>query len=224
MDPRLRAAVDASRRWYDDVFALHGIVVRAEQGLWSALGPPPPWHSAAKTLEPGVAVARVLHATAGSGHCAVADSFGDLDLGRHGFGLLIEATWLHRAPEGAAPGALPDGWSVVDDPAGLAEWAEGADYVGVLPPAVLAHRRFRILALRRDGRIVGGAVTHDGGGALGLSNTWGAGRVSESDEVLTAVSALHPGRAVTDYAEGAERDAMLAAGFTLLGPQRVWLR
>jgi hypothetical protein len=59
---------------------------------------------------------------------------------------------------------------------------------------------------------------------VGLSNTWGAGQVSESNEVLAAVSALHPGRSVTDYAAGAERDAMVAAGFVPLGPQRVWLR
>src|SRR3954451_19355163 len=77
MDPRIRAAVDASRHWYDDVFALHGIPVRIDGGLWSALGPPPPWHSAAKTLEPGVEIERVVRAVANLGPCAVADSFGD---------------------------------------------------------------------------------------------------------------------------------------------------
>jgi hypothetical protein len=42
--------------------------------------------------------------------------------------------------------------------------------------------------------------------------------------VLAAVSALHPGRAVTGYATGDELEAMLARGFTALGPQRVWRR
>src|SRR4051794_19281479 len=95
-DPRLRAALDASRAWYDDVFALHGIATTTGDGLWWALADPPPWHSAAKTLEPGVPVDRVLDAVADRPSCAVADSFGDLDLGRHGFRLLVEATWLHR--------------------------------------------------------------------------------------------------------------------------------
>jgi hypothetical protein len=224
MDPRLRAAVDASARWYDDVFALHRIPVRVEDGLWSALGPPPPWHSAVKTLEPGIEALRVVRATAGFEHCAVADSFGDLELARHGFEVLFEATWLHRGPDGAASVALPDGWSVVGNVAELTEWAAAHDYAGVLPPAVLDDARFRILACRRDGRLVGGAVTHDADGTVGLSNTWGAGLVAESDEVLRAVSSLHPGRAVTDYAQGAERDAMVAAGFTPLGPPRVWSR
>ena len=75
-----------------------------------------------------------------------------------------------------------------------------------------------------DGRLVGGAITHAGPGTVGLSNVWGAEGVAVFDEVLVAVSALHPGLAVTDYAWGDDRDAMVAAGFTPVGPQRVWSR
>jgi hypothetical protein len=224
MDPRLREAVDASRRWYDAVFALHGIGVRVEEGLWSALGPPPPWHSAVKTLEPGIGPGRVVAAAAGFEHCAVADSFGDLELDRHGFTLLIDAVWLHRGPADEEPATLPGGWSVVDGPATLSAWATAHDYTGVLPPGVLEDPRFRVLAHHRDGVLTGGAVTHDGGGAVGLSNAWGTGEVRRSVDVLRAAAALHPGRALTDYAEGPEMDAMVATGFTPLGPQRVWLR
>jgi hypothetical protein len=223
MDPRLRAAVEASRQWYDDVFALHEIPVLVEDGLWSALGPPLTWHSAAKTLEPGVESGRVLRAVAALEHCAVADSFADLDLAPHGFEVLIEATWLHRPPDDGA-GAWPDGWWVVAGPDDLSEWVTAHDYAGVLTPAVLAHPRIRVLGCRRDGRLVGGAVTHDGDGALGLSNGWGSGELTASTDVLAAVSALHSGRAMVDYAGGEERDAMVAAGFTPLGPHRVWAR
>jgi hypothetical protein len=223
MDPRLRAAVDASARWYDDVFALNDVPVRVEDGLWCALGPPPPWHSAAKTLEPGVATERVIRAVAAFDHCAVADSFGDLDLARHGFEVLIEATWLHRPP-GQRTATWPDGWSVLASAEALSEWVTAHDYADVLPPAVLDVPRFRVLGFDRGGRLLGGAVTHDGDGAVGLSNTWGAGRVHASAGVLAAVSALHPGRAVVDYATGAERESMVAAGFVPLGPCRIWTR
>lgn len=50
----IRAAIEASRRWYDIVFALHGIPAHADDRLWVALGAPPPWHSAVKTLSPKV--------------------------------------------------------------------------------------------------------------------------------------------------------------------------
>jgi hypothetical protein len=222
MDPRLRAAVDASRRWYDDVFGLHGLTVRVDDGLWSALGQPPRWHSAAKTLQPDIVIERVVRAVADLEHCAVADSFGDLAADRHGFELLIEASWLHRGPARETPRRLPGGWSVVGTVKELEEWTAAHDYAGVLPPAVLDHPWFRILARHHDGVLVGGAITHEDKNAVGLSNTWGAGTVDASDEVLEAVAALHPGRSVTDYAQGAELDAMVAAGFTALGPQRVW--
>jgi len=224
MDPRLRAAVDASRRWYDDVFALHGIAVRVEDGLWSALGKPPPWHSAVKTLEPGIGTERVVRAAAHLEHCALADSFGDLAPLPHGFRLLIEARWLYREPLPGAPAAMPKGWSVVSDAADLAEWTAAHDYAEVLGPSVLTDSRFRVLARRREGGLLGGAVTHDGGGTVGLSNAWGEGTMAASDELLLAVSAVHPGRPLTDFAEGSELDAMVAAGFTAHGPQRVWIR
>src|SRR6185312_8096794 len=109
------------------------------------------WHSAAKTLEPAVETARVVRAVAALEHCAVADSFGDLEPERHGFELLIDARWLHRDAVREAPVRLPEGWSVVDTVDELAEWATAHDYVGVLPPAVLDHPAFRILAVRHDG-------------------------------------------------------------------------
>ena len=222
MDRRLRLAVDASVAWYDDVHALHGIPVHVGHGVWATLGQTIPWHSAAKTVEPGVSAERVVDAVSALPHCAVADSFGDLALDARGFTLLLEATWVHleRAPEEG----LPEGWSVIADADTLAEWSTAHDYVGVLPPAALLHPRLQVLACHRGGALVGGAVIHDGPGALGFSNSWGAGAVASSEEVLAAVGALHPGRAVTDFAQGAELEAMLAAGFTPLGPQRVWVR
>jgi hypothetical protein len=216
-------AVDASRRWYDDVFGLHGIPVRVRGGLWSALARPPPFHSAAKTLEPGLGADVAVRAVEALEHCSVADSFGDLELDRFGFDLLFEATWVHRAPLQHATDALPGGWSLVATAASLAEWCAGHDYEAVLPPRVLHHSSFRILGCRRDGRLVGGGVAHDGGGGVDVSNAWGVG-AARWDELVAAVSALHPGRELTGYAGGPELDAMLATGFTALGPQRVWIR
>jgi hypothetical protein len=54
MDPRLRTAVDASIGWYEDLCALHGVGSVLADGLWSALGAPPPLHSDAVVVEPAV--------------------------------------------------------------------------------------------------------------------------------------------------------------------------
>ena len=188
----------ASLGCYDDVFALHRIPTRTGHGLWSALGPPPRWHSAAKTVEPGMDAGRVVRAVEGFAQCSVADSFGDLSLDRHGFELLFEAAWFHRPAMDGPPGPLPEGWSVIRAEADLTAWNEAHDYVGVLVPGVLDNHRFRVLARRRDGVLTGGAVTHGDSGVVDLSNVWGPdGDAHLYDEVLAAVSALHPGRAVT---------------------------
>ena len=228
MDPRLRAAVDTSLAWYGDVFALHGIPTRSEAGLWWALEPPPPWHSGVKTTVPGVEVARVL---AVHEHGAVADSFCDLDLQPHGFEVLVDATWVHHPPLALPPDEPPDRpqeWHVVRDPGVLAEWNRAHDYAGVLLPAVLDRPAFSVLARRSRGALVGGAVVHRparSSHVVGLSNTWSTAREPvDHAELLAVIGALHPGRGVTDYARGAELDAMGGAGYAALGPQRVWVR
>jgi hypothetical protein len=224
VDPRLRAAVDTSLAWYADVFALHAVPTRVEEGLWWALDDPPPWHSRAKTIEPGVGVERVLEVVEQG---AVADSFGDLDLRPYGFTVLVDATWLHHRV-GRPSSDLPSGWTVVQEVGLLAEWNRAHDYAGVLLPSVLDAPAFTVLARHSGGVLVGGAVVHRGDrrhDVVGLSNAWS----TDSSEIvhaelLTVVAALHPGAGVTDYAWGPDLDAMLAAGYTPLGPQRVWVR
>ena len=225
MDPRLRSAVDASLAWYDDVFAVHGIPTAVEQGVWHALEEPPRWHSAAKTTAPTEDPAPVVRAVERFGSCSVADSFGRLDLSGSGFDLLFEATWVHHsAADGTS--ALPDGWTVVRHAALIRSWNAAHDTAEVLLPAMLTHPRFTILARTEDDVLTGGAVLHDcPGEAVGLSNTWSAsGTVLDPRAVLACAQALHPGRSVVDYAQGADLEAMVEAGFSRLGPQVVWVR
>jgi hypothetical protein len=220
-DPKLRQAVDASLAWYDDVFALHRIPARRSASLWSALADPPPYHSTVKTVLPGVPADQVLEASAPLGAGSVADSFGDLEL--PGFRKLFEATWLHHP--GGSGSTLPAGWSLVSRPETLTRWCELHDYVGVLPAAVLGHPRFTVLARLAGDELVGGAVLHDGAEAVGLSNAWAvADHRLDHRELLAVAHAIHPDRAITDYATGDEVASMLDAGFRAVGPQVVWVR
>jgi hypothetical protein len=224
VDPRLRAAVDTSLAWYRELFALHAIPTQVDDGLWWSLGPPPPWHSGVKTTEPNVGVDRVLAVH----RCGtVADSFGDVDLAPFGFTVLLDAVWALHPPleEPPTPG-LPHGWTVVLDTGLLAQWSRAHDYAGVLLPAVLDRPSFTVLARHHNGALAGGAVVHHSGrpGVVGLSNSWSATSTEvDHAEVLAVVGALHPGSSVTGFAEGADLDAMVAAGYTALGPQRVWV-
>jgi len=225
VDPRLRAAVDASLQWYDDVFAVHGIPTARGDGLWCARAEPPRWHSAAKTLEPRVPAHHALSAVEPFEHCSVADSFGTLDLSHAGFAVLFEAAWVHHEPP-APTGGLPAGWSVVTRADELDEWNVRHETTGVLLPEMLAHPRFTFLAHRAGGLLDGGAVLHDvRGEAVGLSNGWALpGTTLDVAAVIACAGTVHSGRAIVDYARGEELDALVEAGFSRLGPQVVWVR
>lgn len=221
MDPRLEIAVQVSRRWYDDIFALHGLTSQATTDLWTATDPPPRWHSAVKTLRPGITVDAVLTAMSSHEHGSVADSFGDLLLASHGFTLLIDATWLYREPDNRLRARSP-GWSVVTREPLLREWNRKNDTDGVLLPTMLTHPRFTILAHHDREALTAGAVLHDTGIAVQLSNTWSDDPEFNWEGLLGAVEAVHPGQALVDYAVDAE--SSMYAGFDPLGPHRVWGR
>lgn len=223
MDPRVEIAVQVSRRWYEDVFALHGLAARATPELWAAIDPPPRWHSAVKTLRPGVAVEAVLTAMSAHEHGSVADSYGDIDLGSHGFTLLIDATWLYREPDSRRRDTLPPAWSVVASETLLRDWNRQHDTEGVLLPTMLTHPRFTILASHDGKTLTAGAVLHDTGFAVGLSNMWSSNEDVDWDGLLLAVSVVHPDQPLIDYAAD-DAALFMAAGFQPLGPQRVWKR
>jgi len=223
VDPRLRVAVDASLAWYQDVFQAHGIPTEVEEGLWRAKTQPPRWHSAAKTLRTTVSEALVERAVESFDRCSVADSFGTLDLTSAGFDVLFRATWLHH-PAVPREGTLPPEWSTVHEEDQLALWNEGHDTVGVLPPSLVRHPRFTFLARHVGGDLVGGAVLHDSGPVVELSNVWSRSpAVTEADAVLACVRAERPGRAVVCY-ERTGLDDMVAAGFSPVGVQVGWAR
>jgi hypothetical protein len=158
MDRRLRAAVDASVCWYEDLFALHGVAHRTADGLWWALGPPPPLHSAAKSVQPWATSELTLCRVAAYPQCSVADSFGALVL--PGFDLLFEARWLYREPLGKLPAPLPTGWSPVHTSEELAEWtARFAPVQHVVDLTTLARTRRDVVATPRN-RIPIARMTH----------------------------------------------------------------
>ncbi len=107
----------------------------------------------------------------------------------------------------------------------MARWNQHHDTVGVLPSDLWAHPRFTVLARHDGDDLTGGAILHDAGTVVGLSNTWSSEDVPvDPRELLDLAAETHPGRAVVDYAWGADLETMLGAGFEPLGPQHVWIR
>ncbi|WP_237291358.1 hypothetical protein [Streptomyces sp. Sge12] len=219
----LRKAALNNAAWCDAVCRAHGVAPRYEgDGLWVSPRRTPPMYPDAVTLEPGVPAERVLLGVdTDSPGCSVKDSFADLDLAGAGFEVLFEAQWIHRPAGAPLPAAEAEAggpeWSEVTDAAELAGWEAASG--GVFRPELLGEGTV-FLAGRAGGRIVAGAVASTGGGVVGVSNVFGAAWAG----VLCAVAVRWPELDVVGYEHGEDLEAALRAGFTPIGPVRVWLR
>lgn len=224
MDSRLRTAVDASVGWYEDLFALHGVASTLRDGLWSAIGTPPPLHSDAVVVEPRVTAPEVVARLAGREHAGFKDSFATIDAAAHGMDLLFEATWIYRDAPQPSSGSAPV-WSTVTTAEELTEWTGHHDTTAVLLPGLLDRAHFRILAERVDGAIVAGAVARLGSGAVDVSNVYAVpGHAVNWAELSTVVAAHFPGRSLVGYERGDDLVAALDGGFQPVGDLRVWVR
>ena len=224
VDPRLRRAIDGNVAWYSDIFALHGIASRLEHGLWRSLAAPPPLHSDAVVVEPGVTLDRVMAALAGRDHAGFKDSFSLLDASGSGMEVLFSATWIHRAADRRA-GSPPPDWSTVTTAAELATWTAGHDTAEVLIPSILERGQLTVLARRLDGDIVAGAVARLGTGVVDVSNVHAApGHAVDWSKLVAAITARFPGREMVGYERGDDLEAALAAGFAPVGELRIWVR
>lgn len=226
----LLAAARDNAEWCDAVVRGHGPAGAFAPELWTSALRTPPLYPDAVTLVPGAPAAALVAGidTDGPG-CSVKDSFADLDLAGAGFEVLFEARWIHRPAGPAADTGSRLEWSAVTDAAGLEAWEaawDGEKSTGLFHPA-LPGRDIVFLAGRAVGRIVAGAVAHRGSGAVvGLSNLFAADE-ADTDAAwagaLNAIAARWPELPVVGYESGDDLDAAVRAGFTPIGPLRVWL-
>ena len=225
MDPRLRAAIDASVGWYEDIMALHGVASALERGLWSALTAPPPLHSDAVVVEPSVGVDEVLARLQDRDHASFKDSYATLDPSPSAMEMLFAATWIYREAESGPDAAAPTGWSVVTDVDRLAAWTGRHDTAEVLLPGILDRAHLKVLARLTDGEIRAGAVARLGSGTVDVSNVFAVpGEMVDWEELSRAIHALFPARPLVGYERGDDLAAATAAGFVAVGELRVWVR
>jgi hypothetical protein len=104
----------------------------------------PEFYPDAVTRAPGLAAEAVLERVDDGPGCSVKDSFGDLDLGSHGFHELFRAQWIFREP--AAPTATQLRWATVQTAGDLADWTRAAHLEGTIRSELLHDEAVRILA------------------------------------------------------------------------------
>jgi len=226
-EPLLHAAVINNARWCDAVCRSHGYPGEFSGRLWISAGHALPFYPNAITLSPDVTAAEVTASQDLSRPFAIKDSFARLDLAPHGLTPLFDATWI------AVPtpvGGDEPSWDVVTKPGDLvrweAAWAGGGEVSGLFQPALLADADCAVLACRQGGTQVGGAIAYTAGGVTGISNVFKSGIASGPlwEGVVRAVAELRPGLPIVGYERGEDLAAARRAGFTVLGPLRIWAR
>ena len=224
----LHAAVINNARWCDAVCRSHGFPGEFTGRLWVSAGHTLPFYPNAITLSPDVAAAEAIDGRGPwdpSRPYSIKDSFARLDLAPCGLTPIFDATWI--AMPTPAGGDEP-GWDVVTDPGGLvrweAAWTGGDDVIGLFPPALLDDADCAVLACRRDGAQVGGAIAYTAGGVTGISNVFKSGIADEPlwAGAVRAIARVRPGLPIVGYERGEDLAEARQAGFTVLGPLRVW--
>ena len=230
----LGAAVEDNVGWVGTVARVLGIGQARVGGVWAAGAATPDGYPEAVTAAPGVAAGDVLAALPrGAAVRSVKDSFADVDLSAHGFGVLLDGWWTGHPPPAPDPGAAA-AWSRVTDPVALDAWRaarhDAGAPVAAFVPDLLAEPTVTLLA--RGGRDAPDAwavatprTRGDGGPVVGVSSV-GARDSSGGGAwpgLLAALAALAPGAPVVGWEAGADLDEALGAGFVALGPLRVWV-
>jgi hypothetical protein len=218
--------------WCASVCRSHAIPEGRDDLVWCSTRRSPPYYPDAVTLRQDATAADVLPLidTASRG-ASVKDSFCALDLAADGFVELFTAQWIHR-PAGLLSAPLTPALSVV--PVTSADrlldwqsaWSGGDAGADVFRPAVLEDPFVRVLAVRDGEQLCGGFVLNAGQGVVGLSNLFALDAGDPAavwSSALDAAAHHFPRCAVVGYEQGDDLETALAAGFTALGPLRVWL-
>lgn len=228
-------AVHNNAHWCDLMCRVHGLTTVTHPGFWASVTRSPDQYPDVVTLTRASSIPDLLaYVEAGPG-CSVKDGFASVDLSDDGFEVLFTAEWLHYpasaepSPSGQPDRAPRDGviWRIVDTPALLERWAQVHGGGSVFHPALLADPTVVICAATgSDGELVAGAIGNLAAGAVGLSNVFADGVVDSATfaGVVSLLRTHFPQYDVVGYETGEDLTAAEAAGFTRIGPLRVWLR
>ncbi len=243
-DWRVELAILNNVRWYQALFAAHGLTSENNDLTWWSFENAPPFHSnlvvRAADLSPAelASLVAAIDERPRPGGWSVKDSHACLTLESLGFNLKFAAEWLWRdahAPSiRRAPPTLD--WRPVDSAAQLQAW-EAAWWgdsrnetpkrrARQFPHALLASPDHAFFAGHLDGQIVAGAIANRSPGAVGLSNLFAPPAFADEAwaAVVDGITSAFPGMPIVGYERGDDLLRVQRAGFISVGALRVWQR
>jgi len=241
---RVELAVLNNTRWYEAMFAAHGLASVTDGRVWRSLAIPPPFHSNLVVLSPKTtradieACAAEIEAQPRPAGWSLKDSYAGLDLAALNFSELFNADWIWRdpVPADAAPLNSRLSWTRLATPASLAEWEQAWSGDTRNESEVLRDRQFpdsllgspdhAFFAGRFNGKVVAGGIANRSPGAVGLSNLFAPREFADEAwrALATSISSAFPGAPIVGYERGADVNIAASVGFVPIGKLRVWCR
>ncbi len=177
------------------------------------------------TLAPAADVAEAWRLVDDSPGCSVKDSFAALDLTTEGFEALFDAEWIVLESD-SSPTPDPSTWHVLDGEGDLATWSLAHGATAAFGTSLLSDPSVRFIATWDNDGVAAGAIVNRSRETVGVSNVFSPRLAADAAwaGVVATVGQLFPGVPLVGYERGADLDAAQAAGFSIAGPLRVWLR
>lgn len=243
MNPsKVELAVLNNVRWYEAMFAAHGLASETDARVWCSHATPPPFHSNLVVLAPTTTQAHIesyaveIERRRRPTGWSLKDSYARHDLALLGCSMLFEADWIWRDPAPAVASAFNSrlSWIRLGTPASLAEWEHAWSGDTRNEAEVLRARQFPVSLLHSpehaffagvlEGRVLAGGIANRSPGVVGLSNIFSPSELLEDtwSALVTSISAAFPGTPIVGYERGSDLGIAQRARFAAIGKLRVW--
>lgn len=210
--------------WCGIVCDTHGIPHVSTRDAWGTRGQAPLYYPDIVTLSRDATAEEIHRFAEGRAISSIKDSYANLDLEAYGYRVLFEAEWIWHEPVPFAE-PLSASWRRVATPEVLSRWNASNGTDTIIRPELLGRDDLNLFIRENDGGR-SGFIASLGGGAVGVSNVFGEDTLDESlwAEITALASMEYPGLPIVGYERGEDLKAALGAGWTSVGPLRVWVR
>jgi hypothetical protein len=239
---KVELAVLNNVRWYETMFAAHGLASQTDGRVWRSRETPPPFHSNLVVLSPTAtqqdieAYASDIETRRHHTGWSLKDSYATLDLASLGCSMLFEAEWIWRDPVSASASKVESHltWTRVSTRSELANWERSwwgdarneAERAGTrqFPNSLLDSGDHAFFAGVLDGKVLAGAIANRSPGVVGLSNVFSPPDLLEDtwNALAASMTAAFPGASIVGYERGNDLAFAQRAGFASIGKLRVW--
>jgi hypothetical protein len=210
--------------WCGIVCDTHGITQTSNEYVWGLLSKAPTFYPEVITSSRDATIEDVKAFIESREIYSIKDSYANLDMLPIGFNILFEAEWIyHASVTDVEPIHTP--WHVIRTEKDLAKWTFANGLENVIKPDLLKQKDVKIFKYEKNGEI-SGFIANLSANAVGISNVFSIGNAYESlwRDITKIVSIEFPGLPMVGYEQNEDLPAALLAGWTSIGPLRVWVK